>query len=208
MGDAGDIHKLPFEQREKYLEALGIEQSTNEVPDLSKKLNRVPSLISTDIEELRAHTEELAAKPGSEGNVAKKASHPYSLAGRDEAQIKFHNSAGLAGLVLMIESMNLRKLSPVPEVLEISSTGASFSFTRQSMQVLFDDLFDGAWVEIETRKKWSGKTPKRIGSSARIPDENSLEAGFIMSKIVYNRARIQSPIINDPFGLPMQINRI
>jgi len=98
--DAGDIHKLTFAEREKYMEALGIEQATMDVPDTKKKLNRVQSLVSHNLGELRKHTEELAAKPGSEGNVAKKANGPYSLEGRSEAQIKFHNSAVLAGVVL------------------------------------------------------------------------------------------------------------
>lgn len=98
--NAGDIHKLPFEERERYLAALGIGQATFDVPDGALKLNRAPSLISRNIEELRAHTEDLAAKPGSEGNVAKKANGAYSLTGRDPSQVKFHNSAVLAGLVL------------------------------------------------------------------------------------------------------------
>jgi len=98
--NAGDIHKLPFAGREKYLEALGIDQATFEVPDASKKLNRVRSMISGNIEELRAHTEELAKKPGSEGSVAKKAAGAYSLNFRHDAQVKFHNSAALAGVVL------------------------------------------------------------------------------------------------------------
>ncbi|GEM_PF-3159213 len=98
--DAGDIHLKAFAEREKYLEAMGIEQSTMKVPDVSKKLNRVPSLISSNLDELRKHTEKLASLPGSEGNVAKKAAGTYSLAGRNEAQIKFHNSAVLAGIVL------------------------------------------------------------------------------------------------------------
>jgi DNA adenine methylase len=98
--DAGDIHKLPFARREKYLEALGIAQATFDVPDVARKLNRAPSLVSRNVEELRAHTEALAAKPGSEGNVAKKADGPYSLTGRDPSQIKFHNSGVLAGVVL------------------------------------------------------------------------------------------------------------
>lgn len=98
--NAGDIHLRPFAEREKYLVALGIGQATFDAPDVSKKLNRAPSLISRNIDELRAHTEELAAKPGSEGNVAKKANGTYSLTGRDPSQIKFHNSAVLAGIVL------------------------------------------------------------------------------------------------------------
>jgi len=98
--DAGDIHKLPFAEREKYLKALGIEQATMGVPDTKKKLNRVASLISHNLKELKKHTEELAAKPGSEGNVAKKANEPHSLEGRSDAQVKFHNSAVLAGIVI------------------------------------------------------------------------------------------------------------
>jgi len=98
--DAGDIHQRPFAEREQYMEALGIGQSTMDVPDTKKKLNRVQSLVSHNLDELRKHTEELAKKPGSEGNVAKKANEAYSLEGRSEAQIKFHNSAVIAGIVI------------------------------------------------------------------------------------------------------------
>lgn len=98
--DAGDIHEWPFERRVKVLEALGLPQATFEVPDPALKLNRAPFLLSRNRDELAEHTRFLAERPGSEGNVAKKHAGPYSLTGRDEAQIKFHVSEVLAGVVL------------------------------------------------------------------------------------------------------------
>ncbi len=98
--NAGDIHAWPFERRVKALEALGLPQATFEVPDPALKLNRAPFLLSKTRDELAEHTRFLAERPGSEGNVAKKHAGPYSLTGRDEAQIKFHVSEVLAGVVL------------------------------------------------------------------------------------------------------------
>jgi len=98
--DSGDVHKRPFEKRVKVLEALGLPQATFEVPDVSLKLNQAPFLLSKDRDELEKHTEFLSTRPGSEGNVAKKHAGEYSLSGRDEAQVKFHVSEVLAGIVL------------------------------------------------------------------------------------------------------------
>src|SRR4030042_1303231 len=80
----------------------------------------------------------------------------YNLYDLPTAQHK----AGLAGLLLMIESMKIREMVPIPEV-KYDSTKASISFTPESMQTLFDDLYDASWEEIESSSKWKGKAPKR-----------------------------------------------
>ena len=79
------------------------------------------------------------------------------------------HKAGLAGLLLQIESMNerqkARKLSAdrvIPEVTAQTSTTATIRFTTLSMQDLFDDLYDAEPVEIRTKTKWAGTPEKRI----------------------------------------------
>jgi CRISPR-associated protein Cmx8 len=72
------------------------------------------------------------------------------------------HKAGLAGLLLMIESMKMRKLSLLPEVKPTTATSAGFVFTKDSMQKIFDDLYDASWVEVQSKQKWQGKDPKKV----------------------------------------------
>ena len=81
----------------------------------------------------------------------------YSLLDLPTAQHK----AGLAGLLVMIESMKLRKISPLPE-MDISPTGAAVCFTKESLQMVFDDLFDAELVEKQPSTKWKDQAPKKI----------------------------------------------
>ena len=80
----------------------------------------------------------------------------YSLYDLPTAQHK----AGLIGLLLMIESMKMRRMEHIPEV-EYETTWAKITLTPESLQGLFDDLYDASWVEIESRTKWKEKAPKR-----------------------------------------------
>ncbi len=60
------------------------------------------------------------------------------------------HKAGLAGLLLMIDSMKARKMSPLPEVLECTATSAKFRFTRGSFQATLCNLYAG--MDIPTKK--------------------------------------------------------
>ncbi|MCX6841576.1 MAG: type I-MYXAN CRISPR-associated protein Cmx8 [candidate division WOR-3 bacterium] len=77
----------------------------------------------------------------------------YDLYSLPTAQHK----AGLAGLLLMVESMKARKLAPLPVIADLTSTGASVTFSRKSMQAMFDDLFDAYWSEEERLQKLKRK---------------------------------------------------
>jgi CRISPR-associated protein Cmx8 len=70
----------------------------------------------------------------------------YDLFSLPTAQHK----AGLAGLLLMVESMKARKLAPLPEVSDLSATGVKVTFTRDGMRAMMDCLFEGE--EITTKK--------------------------------------------------------
>lgn len=68
------------------------------------------------------------------------------------------HKAGLAGLLLQIESMNERRgrgadLASPPEVVDKGPTFAEVRFTAESTQALFDDLYDAEVIEQYRRKK-------------------------------------------------------
>lgn len=73
------------------------------------------------------------------------------------------HKAGLAGLLLQIQSMQVRKFpqSLIPEVLELSATQVTIRFTEQSTQSIFDDVYDAEIVEVASKSKWPGHPPKR-----------------------------------------------
>ena len=82
----------------------------------------------------------------------------YSLFDLPSVQHK----AGLAGLLLLIDSLQQRGTGPLPDVSHLSSTSAKLTFTENSLQTVFNDLYDAAQVERAFNSKWSGKTPKRV----------------------------------------------
>jgi CRISPR-associated protein Cmx8 len=80
----------------------------------------------------------------------------YSLFDLPGAQHK----AGLAGLLLLIESMQGRGLSPLPSVSELTATSVKLTFTQAAVQTVFDDLYDAEVRETESKTRWKGKAPK------------------------------------------------
>src|SRR4051794_32947209 len=77
------------------------------------------------------------------------------------------HKAGLAGLILQIESMNERKARgllgsdvEVPEIVEKSLAAAAIRFTSRSVQSLFDDLYSAEVVEVRSASRWPGATAK------------------------------------------------
>ncbi len=82
----------------------------------------------------------------------------YSLFDLPSAQHK----AGLAGLLLLIDSLRQRGGAPLPDVSHLSATSVKLTFTRDSLQTIFDDLYDAAQVERGYKSKWSGKAPNRV----------------------------------------------
>lgn len=89
----------------------------------------------------------------------------YDLMDLPSAQHK----AGLAGLVLMINTMKGRKKTHVPELLKLTSSQARFGFTKQNFQALFDDLYDMTIVEIESRRRWQNKDALRVEEKTEKP---------------------------------------
>ena len=81
----------------------------------------------------------------------------YDLHALPTAQHK----SGLAGLLLMIESMRLRRIGPLPG-FRISHNSVRLEVTKESLQALCDDFFDARWIETETKTKWQKAVPKRV----------------------------------------------
>ncbi len=81
----------------------------------------------------------------------------YNLFDLPTAQHK----AGLAGLLVLIESLKRRNVSPLPEVEEMTPSRVVISFTKESIQVLFDDLYDAEFVEVKSKSKWKDKKPNK-----------------------------------------------
>ena len=101
----------------------------------------------------------------------------YSLFDLPSAQHK----AGLAGLLLLIDSLRQRGIGPLPEVFNLSATSVRLTFSRDSMQTVFDDLYDAALVERSSKSKWSGKTPKRV----EIEENQDKKSGKVKKQKIY-----------------------
>jgi CRISPR-associated protein Cmx8 len=73
----------------------------------------------------------------------------------------FHK-AGLAGLVLMLDSLISRnRLSAKDSRYEMTATTLTVTFTEEMLQVLMDEVYDAATVEVSVRAKWNDATLKR-----------------------------------------------
>lgn len=74
------------------------------------------------------------------------------------------HKAGLAGLLLQIESMMDRKLptEDIPEIVgDVTATSATIRFTEQSTTGLMDDIYAATIEEAVVKSKWPKQTPKR-----------------------------------------------
>jgi CRISPR-associated protein Cmx8 len=83
--------------------------------------------------------------------------------------------AGLAGLLLQIDSMkNRKKVAPTYKWDEHEpTTKVHFEFTEETISELFDDLYDATWVEGPPRKKpyfkGKGNSKKEVPAVRRTP---------------------------------------
>jgi CRISPR-associated protein Cmx8 len=78
------------------------------------------------------------------------------------------HKAGLAGLLLQIDSMAERRaagLVPpetrVPEIVHRSAMAALIRLTSRSVQDLLDDVYAAEVVEVRSSKRWPGSSPRR-----------------------------------------------
>ena len=78
----------------------------------------------------------------------------YDLHSLPTAQHK----AGLAGLCVLHNTLERRKIEPLPK-LSVSNDGiVSLLISKSSLKTLFNELFDAAWEEAESKSKWTDAT--------------------------------------------------
>ena len=72
------------------------------------------------------------------------------------------HKAGLAGLVLQIQSMKARMCDPnlIPVLEDLTESSARVAFSSESTQGLFDDLYAANIETVSSASKWAGATPK------------------------------------------------
>jgi CRISPR-associated protein Cmx8 len=74
--------------------------------------------------------------------------------------------AGLAGLIFQIDAMGKqgyrRDAKLVPDV-KVKATSATITFTRESMQGVFDELYAAKSVQVIVATKWPGETKPKPG---------------------------------------------
>ena len=92
---------------------------------------------------------------------------PWSLPDLPTAQHK----AGLAGLFVYVSKMaKFIQNAPFPVVESVSSLELSIRFTQASLRTLMDSVYAGEEHLVESRKKWSGRTP--VGEKTVTVEEN------------------------------------
>ena len=110
------------------------------------------------------------------------------------------HKAGLAGLLLQIQSMKDRKFASetVPVVEELTRTAARIRFTEVSVQALFDDLYDARPVRISSLKKW----PRTPSIEETINEEVDPKTGKIkqVRRFVYDVVQPQAPCLDRYLG--------
>lgn len=124
----------------------------------------------------------------------------YDLFSLPTAQHK----AGLAGLLLHLDSLQQRWGSPIPQAT-VSSAGAKIEITQDSLQVLFDDLYDAEWQEVESKKKWQDRGIKRIEiKEIEINGKKKTEKRFIYD-VVTPKGRFIKDLFEDDHGLWLKL---
>lgn len=78
------------------------------------------------------------------------------------------HKAGLAGLALLVHSLRNRGKAPLPELLELTPGILRLRVSQQSLQTVFDDLYDATTVEVVVSKKWQGQAPVREIAGTRV----------------------------------------
>lgn len=94
----------------------------------------------------------------------------YELPSLPSAQHK----AGLAGLLLLIESMKRQRMGPLPEITGLTPLGCTVAFTNETLQSILDELYDAENFEVVVKSKWKGKEPLRV-KEIEIPNEETGE---------------------------------
>ena len=109
----------------------------------------------------------------------------YSLFDLPTAQHK----AGLAGLILLIRSLEERRVcGPLPTVSNLSATSVEIKISQSSMQMILDDLYDAHKVEQARPSKIPGKPPKREETQEKEEQGKVKKKRFYIYDVIEPRA--------------------
>jgi CRISPR-associated protein Cmx8 len=103
--------------------------------------------------------------------------------------------AGLAGLIVLVDSMKRRRLGPVPEVVELEDFRWKVSFSQETLTSLFNELYDACLVEVKSATKRAKEEPKRIDT------ETDPKSGKEAKRFVYD-AIVPKCAFLEGFGCP------
>ena len=90
--------------------------------------------------------------------------------------------AGLAGLLVLVESLRKRKIKPLPEVHTSQDQRISVRITEDSLTTLFNDLYDATMGEAESSTKRKDKSKRLI---PLLREEKKLDTKTGKEKTVY-----------------------
>jgi len=122
------------------------------------------------------------------------------------------HKAGLAGLVLQIQSMRDRCLpsDSIPKIVgEVGTTAVTFRFTEHSVQGLMDDVYDARPIKVEVKSKWAGQPPleeKFVDEKDEVTGETKKVKRFVY-EIVQPRGHFLEQYLSDGDGLWLKLWR-
>lgn len=90
--------------------------------------------------------------------------------------------AGLAGLLVLVESLRRRKIKPIPEINTNQDQTISVRITEDSLTVLFNDLYDATMGEAQSSTKRKDKSKRLIPP---LREEKKLDPKTGKEKTVY-----------------------
>lgn len=92
-----------------------------------------------------------------------------------ELPTAFHK-AGLAGLILLIDSLKARNGLTADEAkYELTATAATVTFTEPMVRKLMDDIYDARTVEVAVKSKWPGEA--KVKREETVEEEVEEEVG-------------------------------
>ena len=101
------------------------------------------------------------------------------------------HKAGLAGLFVYVSKMpKFIQNTPFPVVESVSPLELSIRFTQASLTTLMDSVYAGEEYLVESRKKWSGRTP--VGEKTATEEENDQQkqVKIFLYKLVRPKAEL------------------
>lgn len=114
----------------------------------------------------------------------------YDLFSLPTAQHK----AGLAGLCVLIDTLQRRKIGPLPELAFPEQGIIELTLTKETLATLFNDLYDAAYVETAVTSKWADATLLR----EEVRQDTDPKTGKIKNTklFIYNRVEPKAAFLD------------